>query len=72
MGTPFNVNVAADDYEEYWTQEIQVFHNPKALYPMPFEWLLGATHHYFEDGQMKLWTPPDAILNSYTLVVRVA
>ena len=28
MGEPFWADVADAGYEEYWTQEIQVFHNP--------------------------------------------
>jgi len=70
FGTPFCVEVKPDNYEEFWTQEIQVFHNPKAIYPLPFEWLLGATHHYFENGIMKSHGPLDAVLSSITIVLK--
>ena len=70
MGTPFSEEVTPDAYEEYWTQEVQVFHNPNAKHPLPFDWLLGATHHYFEDGILKSHAPADAILSSYTLIMK--
>ena len=70
MGTHFVKNVKDDDYEEFWTQEIQVFHNPNAKTPLPFEWLLGATHHYFEDGVLKSITACDAVLSSVTMLVK--
>ena len=70
MGTHFVKNVKDDDYEEFWTQEIQVFHNPNAKTPLPFEWLLGATHHYFEDGVLKSVTPRDAVLSSVTMLIK--
>ena len=40
MGRPFSEEVIAEEYEEYWSQEVQVFHNPNAARPLPFEWLL--------------------------------
>ena len=71
MGTPFSEEVTPDTYEEYWTQEVQVFHNPNAKHPLPFEWLLGATHHYFEDGFMKSQAPLDSVLSSFTSVLKL-
>lgn len=71
MGIPFSENVTADDYEEYWTQEIQVFHNPNAKHRLPFDWLLGATHHYDEDGLLASHCPEDAVLSSFTLIVKI-
>tara|TARA_R110000772_G_scaffold142476_1_gene252148 strand:+ start:1401 stop:2753 length:1353 start_codon:yes stop_codon:yes gene_type:complete len=71
MGTPFSEEVTDQGYEEYWTQEVQVFHNPNAKHPLPFEWLLGATHHYFEDGFMKSHAPLDSVLSSFTLILKI-
>lgn len=70
VGEAFHVDVSDPDYEEYWTQEIQVFHNPNAKHPLPFEALLGATHHYFEDGQLKSHAPEDAVLSSFSMLVK--
>ncbi|CTQ77578.1 hypothetical protein [Roseibium alexandrii] len=70
IGEPFHVDVCDPDYEEFWTQEIQVFHNPNAKFPLPTEALLGATHHFFEAGQFRSLTPEDAVLSSMTLLVK--
>ncbi len=70
VGEAFHVDVSDPDYEEYWTQEIQVFHNPNAKYPLPFDALLGATHHYFEDGQLQSHSPHDAVLSSFSMLVK--
>ena len=72
VGKPFQVDVGDEAYEEYWTQEIQVFHNPNAKHQLPFEALVGATHHYFEGGQLQSVTPEDAVLGSFTLILKLA
>ncbi len=70
VGTSFVSDVMAPGYEEYWTEEIQVFHNPNAQYPLPFESLLGATHHFIEDGRVRSWSPVGSILGSYSFIMR--
>ena len=70
-GIPFTANVGDEDYQEWWTQEVQVFHNPNAKFRFPFNWLLGATHHYFENGMLKSYAPQDAILSSVTSIIRI-
>jgi hypothetical protein len=70
VGKRFVEHVGEDGYSEWWTQEIQVFHNPNAKTPLPFEWLVGATHHYFEEGTLKSYTPDDAVLGSVTLILK--
>ena len=70
VGEFFQVDVGDPNYEEYWTQEIQVFHNPNAKLPLPAEWLPGATHHFFEEGRFRSLTPEDAILSSFTVLVK--
>ena len=71
VGLPFTSDVSAGDYEEYWTDELQVFHNPNAKRPLPFEWLPGAIHHHFEDGRLKTFAPNDHVLSSYTMLMTV-
>ena len=70
MGEMFHLDVQDPEYEEFWTQEIQVFHNPNAKHPLPVEAMLGATHHYFEDGKFQSLTPEDAVLSSFTMLVK--
>lgn len=70
IGRWFETDVSDDNYEEFWSQELQVFHNPKAKIPLPPESLLTASHHFFEDGALRSSLPDDAVLNSTTWVVR--
>lgn len=69
MGTPFFDDVQSTEYEEWWTDEIQVFHNPKAVHPLEFMALPGATHHYFEDGELQTLAPEGSVLSSYTMLM---
>ncbi len=71
MGLPFAVEVGVDGYEEYWAQEVQVFHNPNALRPLPNEAMVGATHHRLVNGQFESLCPKDAVLSSMTMIVGV-
>ncbi len=70
MGDYFFSDVTAEEYEEYWGEEIQVFHNPNAKFQFQFEALVGATHHYFEDGLLKSITPVGTVLSSYTIIIQ--
>ena len=69
-GIPFSVEVTSSNYDEYWTDEIQVFHNPNALHPLPFDVLPGATHHFFKEGRLRSWGPEGSILSSYSMIFR--
>jgi hypothetical protein len=55
---PFCLDVASDEYRNLWPQgyepwcaELEVFHNPYAKYPVPFELLPEATHWFEEKGE---------------------
>jgi hypothetical protein len=67
MGKRFVSDVTAPGYQERWTDEIQVFHNPHAKHPLRFDWLLGASHHYLEGDLLKSRIPDGAVLSSVTL-----
>lgn len=69
MGIPFLSDVTEEGYQEYWTEEIQIFHNPNAKFKLPFGWLLGATHHYFRDGLLRTFAPAGTVLSSYTMII---
>lgn len=69
MGTPFFDDVQSPDYEEWWTDEVQVFHNPRAVHPLEFMALPGATHHYFEEGDLRTFAPEGSVLSSYTMLM---
>ena len=70
LGVPFSIEVSAPTYQEYWSDEIQVFHNHNARFPLPFEVLPGATHHFFEEGKLKSWGPEGSVLSSYTMIFK--
>jgi len=71
-GNMFSADVMAPNYEEFWMDEIQVFHNPKAKCPLPFGALLGTTHHFIKDDRLRSWGPEGAILSSYSVIIRTA
>jgi hypothetical protein len=74
-GIPFCLDVTSDEYRALWPQgyepwsaELEVFHNPYAVYPVPFELLPEATHWFDQDGEiMCAATYEHSILWSRTL-----
>lgn len=71
VGTPFHVDVSGEDYEEYWSDELQVFHNPNAKIPLPDEWFQGVSHHHFQNGDLISYTPDGHVLSSYTMLMKI-
>ena len=75
-GIPFCLDVASDEYRELWPQmyepwcaELEVFHNPFAQFPVPFELLPETTHWFKKDGEMVCRTRySSSILWSQTLI----
>lgn len=59
---PFRLDVLSDDYAslwqggEAWCQELEVFHNPLARYPIAFDLLPGATHWFERGGEIECST----------------
>jgi hypothetical protein len=70
VGINFVSDVMSTGYEEYRNEELRVFHNPNAKHPLPFESLLGATHHFIKDGRVRSWAPEGSILASYSYIIR--
>ncbi|WP_313606531.1 hypothetical protein [Rhizobium sp.] len=57
-GIPFCMDITSEEYRalwplgyEPWTAEMEVFHNPFARHPVPFELLPEATHWFEQDGE---------------------
>ena len=57
-GIPFCLDITSDQYRalwpqgyEPWTAELEVFHNPFARHPVPFQLLPEATHWYEQGGE---------------------
>ena len=54
----FRAIVNAPGYAEHWVEGVSIFHNPRALHPVPDTWFPGAAHHHLlPDGQMRSLTP---------------
>lgn len=70
VGQFFNEEVVADN-EELWSDELQVFHNPRAKFPLPLEAFAVATQHRFEDGKHVSFSSGTPVLSSYTLIMRL-
>jgi len=58
----FDLSVSSDEYQslwpwgEAWCQELEVFHNPQAAHPIPFDLIPGATHWFERDGDIECST----------------
>lgn len=58
----FELSIESPEYAalwpwgEAWCQELEVFHNPLATHPIPFELLPGATHWFERDGDIECST----------------
>jgi len=59
---PFRLDVLSEEYAalwpggEAWCQELEVFHNPLAKYPVSFDLIPGATHWFERDGEIECST----------------
>jgi hypothetical protein len=69
--TPFSEDVGAATYSEFWSDELQIFHNPNAKIPLPRDWLTGLAQHFFTDGQQKSFIPDGHTLSSFTAVMQL-
>ena len=70
IGTVFSEEVVADN-EEGWSDELQIFHNPNAKFPLPLEAFAGTTQHRLEDGIHISYSSGTPVLSSYTMIMRL-
>jgi hypothetical protein len=70
-GVPFSVQICAEDYEEFWSDELQIFHNPNAKHPLSPDDFFGITQHFFKDGDHYSIVPDGTILASRTLILQM-
>ncbi len=58
----FELAVGSEEYQslwpwgEAWCQELEVFHNPQAAHPIPFDLIPGATHWFEREGDIECST----------------
>lgn len=68
-GIPFDVNIENGEYLEGWADELEIYHNPNALFPWPDEGLIPAATHFRQEGDDLVWRgAPFRVLNSFTQV----
>jgi hypothetical protein len=68
---PFVEEIGREDYVEYWSDELQIFHNPRATAPLGEHVFSGVTQHFFKDGEQLTITPEGATLASFTWIIRL-
>ncbi len=68
-GAPFAVEVKSEGYEEFWSEDLQMFHNPNARRPLLPDRFPEITHHFFKDGKQYTLAFPGAILSSVTVIL---
>jgi len=71
MGKWFVEEIGTAGYSEGWADELQVFHNPRALRPLPSECFGPLNQHFFVDGQMVTYCGTNAVLSSYTMILQM-
>jgi hypothetical protein len=68
----FSRQVDSNDYEEYWSDELQIFHNPNAKHPFSEGSFGGITQHFFTNGEPYSIVPQNAIIASRTAIFSFA
>jgi hypothetical protein len=70
-GHPFSVEITPGDYSEGWSDELQLFHNPRARHPLCKNAFNGITQHFVEDGQHLMYSSGQPVLNSRTFIMKI-
>jgi hypothetical protein len=67
---PLVFNYLVDENcEETWEEGVSVYHNPKALIPLPKDFFSSASHHFFVDGQIVTENATHHVYSSYTFLI---
>jgi len=70
-GIPFQIDISDPRYEEHWGDELQVFHNPHALRPLPVEVFPDAAHFFYENGKLTTIDHDRRVLSSMTMILQI-
>lgn len=65
----FTAEVEPGKYSECWTEGVRVFHNPRALFPIPPGVFENCANHFLESGRRVAMLPPDFIHSSHMMVI---
>jgi hypothetical protein len=69
-GKPFTREVNDQDYQESWSDELQLFHNPNAKHPFDPNAFDGFTQHWFKDGKPESVSVAGTAIASSTMIFR--
>jgi hypothetical protein len=62
----FDIDIEDPDYEEGWSDEIEIYHNPNALVPLSPNLFPQSAHFFLDDGELVWQGPERRVLFSYT------
>lgn len=54
----FDIDIEDPDYEEAWSDEIEIYHNPNARVPLARDLFPRSTHFFLENGEL-VWRGPE-------------
>ena len=67
----FKIDVEDPFYEETWSDEIEIYHNPNAVAPLDPDLFPSLTHFYWRDGELVWHGPERRVLYSITQSLRL-
>ena len=65
----FSVEIEPGKYSETWTEGVQIFHNPRALLPIPPGLFQNCAHHFLRDGKRVHLAPDEFVFSSHTMIL---
>lgn len=68
MTIPDTFGYLVGDFPEEWRHGVYVFHNPRALRPLPLHFFRGFAQHWIENGRPDNRMPEFSPMSSITLV----
>ncbi|HJR06638.1 MAG TPA: hypothetical protein VJ842_05230 [Pyrinomonadaceae bacterium] len=68
----FAAEVHSPGYSETWVEGLFVYHNPRAIHPLPVNFIPGAAHVTSEGGEIRSLMPPFHPIGSLTLIMAPA
>jgi hypothetical protein len=69
-GIPFVDDVSDSRYNEGWSDELQIFHNPNARIPLSHNWLTGLAQFFFKDDMKYSLIPEHHVWSSMTMLMQ--
>lgn len=65
----FSSEVHSPEYSETWVEGLSVYHNPRAIHPLPIDFIPGAAHFTSDGESIRSFLPPFHPIGSLTVIV---